>query len=128
MKRILMLAARLLMMAGVANARIVEKTYTVRGHCNMCKNRIENTAVCTDGVKEAEYDLQAQSLRLVYDTSKTSPKKVLKRIAAIGYDADRYKAPQEAYDALEECCHYREIEGVNEHDHGHGEGHHHHDE
>ena len=124
MKRILLLAAMLLM-AGMVNAKVVEKTYTVRGHCNMCKNRIENTAICTDGVKEAEYDLQAQSLRLVYDSGKTSPKKVLKRIAAIGYDADRFKAPQEVYDALEPCCHYREIEGVNEHDHAHGEGHHH---
>ena len=81
MKRILMLAAMLLM-AGMVNAKVVEKTFTVRGHCGMCKNRIETVAMGTEGV-------------------------------------------QEVYEALEPCCHYREIEGVNDHDHGHGEGHHH---
>ena len=127
MKRILMLAA-LLLMAGMANAKVVEKTFPVRGHCGMCKNRIETVAAGTEGVQEAAYDLQAQSLRLVYDTKKTSPNKVLKRIAAIGYDAGRFKAPQEVYDALEPCCHYREITEINDGEHEHGEGHHHHEE
>ena len=87
--------AVMLLMAGMVNARVVEKTYTVRGHCGMCKNRIETVAMGTEGVQEAAYDLQAQSLKLVYDTKATSPNKVLKRIAAIGYDAGRVKAPQE---------------------------------
>ena len=124
MKKLLLLAAMLLM-AGMANAKVVEKTFTVRGHCGMCKNRIETVATGSEGVQEAAYDLQAQSLRLVYDTKVTSANKVLKRIAAIGYDAGRFKAPKEVYEALEPCCHYREIEGVNDQDHEHGEGHHH---
>lgn len=124
MKRILLMAAMLLV-AGMANAKVVEKTFTVRGHCGMCKNRIETVAMGTEGVQEAAYDLEAQSLRLVYDTKATSPNKVLKRIAAIGYDAGRFKAPQDVYEALEPCCHYREIEGVNTESHEHGEGHHH---
>ena len=125
MKKFLLLAATLLI-AGMANAKVVEKTYTVRGHCGMCKNRIETVAKGFEGVQAAAYDLKAQSLKLTYETRQVKPNKVLKAIAAIGYDADRFKAPQEAYDRLEACCRYREIEGVN--DHAHGEGHHHHAE
>ncbi|MCR5352445.1 MAG: heavy-metal-associated domain-containing protein [Bacteroidales bacterium] len=122
MKKILLIAATLLI-AGVANARVVEKTFTVRGHCGMCKNRIETAAKGVEGVQEAAYDLKGQSLRLVYDTKKTSPRKVQKIIAALGYDAGKIKAPQEAYDRLKPCCKYREIEGIADHEHGHGHGH-----
>ena len=94
----------------------------------MCNNRIETAAKGVEGVQDAAYDLQAQSLKLTYDTKRTSPKKVQKSIAALGYDAGKVKAPQEAYDRLEDCCKYREIEGVNDHAHGEGEGHHHHAE
>ena len=125
MKRILLIAAALLLTVA-ANARVVEKTYTVRGHCGMCKNRIETVAKGFEGVQAVAYDLQAQRLTLTYETRQVKPKTVLKAIAAIGYDADRFKAPQEAYDRLEGCCKYREIDGVN--DHAHGEGHHHHAE
>lgn len=127
MKKILLIAATLLLTVA-ANARVVEKTFTVRGHCGMCKNRIETVAKGVEGVQDAAYDLQAQSLKLTYDTKRTSPKKVQKIIAALGYDAGKVKAPQEAYDRLEDCCKYREIEGVNDHAHGEGEGHHHHAE
>ncbi len=127
MKKILLIAATLLLTVA-ANARVVEKTFTVRGHCGMCKNRIETAAKGVEGVQDAAYDLQAQSLKLTYDTKRTSPKKVQKIIAALGYDAGKVKAPQEAYDRLEDCCKYREIEGVNDHAHGEGEGHHHHAE
>lgn len=125
MKRILLLAATLLI-AVAANAKVVEKTFPVRGHCGMCKNRIETVAKGFDGVQSAAYDLKGQSLTLTYDTRKAKPNKVLKAIAAIGYDAGRFTAPQEAYDRLEACCKYREIEGIA--DHEHGEGHHHHAE
>ena len=127
MKKILLIAATLLLTVA-AHARVVEKTFTVRGHCGMCKNRIETAAKGVEGVQDAAYDLQAQSLKLTYDTKRTSPKKVQKSIAALGYDAGKVKAPQEAYDRLEDCCKYREIEGVNDHAHGEGEGHHHHAE
>lgn len=126
MKKIILFAA-LMLLAGMANARVVEKTFTVRGHCGMCKNRIETAAKGVEGVQAATYDLPGQALTLTYDTRKTSPRKVQKLIAALGYDAGKIKAPQEAYDRLEHCCKYREIEGINDHEHGeghmHGDGH-----
>ena len=123
MKKLLLIAATLLI-AAAANAKVVEKTFNVRGHCGMCKNRIETVAKGFDGVQAASYDLEGQSLKLTYDSRKAKPNKILKAIAAIGYDAGKYTAPQEAYDRLEACCKYREIEGISDHDHGEG-GHHH---
>ena len=123
MKKLLLIAATLLL-ALAANAKVVEKTFTVRGHCGMCKNRIETTAKGFDGVQAAAYDLQGQNLKITYESRKAKPNKILKAIAAIGYDAGKYTAPQEAYDRLEACCKYREIEGISDHDHGEG-GHHH---
>ncbi|MBQ9660748.1 MAG: heavy-metal-associated domain-containing protein [Bacteroidales bacterium] len=125
MKKILMIAAALLLTVA-ANAKVVEKTFTVRGHCGMCKNRIETAAKGFDGVQSAAYDLKAQRLTLTYETRQVKPNQVLKAIAAMGYDAGKFTAPQEAYDRLEACCRYREIPEVNEHGHhGEGEGHHH---
>ena len=122
MKKILLIAATLLLTVA-AQAKVVEKSFPVHGHCGMCKNRIETVAKGFEGVQAVSYDLKAQSLTLTYDTKQAKPNKILKAIAAIGYDAGRFTAPQEAYDRLEGCCKYREIEGVNEGDHHHGEGH-----
>lgn len=113
MKKIVVILAMLAFCVSM-NAKVVEKTFTVRGHCGMCKMRIENTAKGIDGVQEAAYDLKGQSLKLVYDTKKTNPKTVQKAIAALGYDAGKVKATDEAYGKLEECCRYREIKGINE--------------
>ena len=124
MKKLLLIAAALLLTVA-ANAKVVEKTYTVRGHCGMCKNRIETAAKGFEGVQSAAYDLKAQSLTLTCDTRLVKPNKVLKAIAAMGYDAGKFTAPQEAYDRLEACCRYRETEEANDHAHGEGDGHHH---
>ncbi|MBR1435310.1 MAG: heavy-metal-associated domain-containing protein [Bacteroidales bacterium] len=107
------------------NAKVVEKTFTVRGHCGMCKMRIENAAKGFEGVEAAEYDLKGQSLKLTYDKKSVSPKDVMKAIAALGYDAGKVKATDEAYNKLEECCRYREIKGINDHAHEGGHGMHH---
>jgi hypothetical protein len=42
-----------------------------------------------------------------YDKSKTSEEAILKRIAAAGYDCDAYKASDEAYSGLHDCCQYK---------------------
>ena len=116
MKKIFMIMAMLAFCVSM-NAKVVEKTFTVRGHCGMCKMRIENAAKAFDGVQDAVYDLKGQSLKLTYDKKTVSQKEVMKSIALLGYDAGKVKATDEAYDRLPECCRYREIDGVNDHHH-----------
>ena len=104
------------------NAKVVEKTFTVRGHCGMCKMKIEKLASSFEGVESAAYDLKGQKLTLKYDKKLVKDKDVLKAITRIGYDAGKFQADDEAYNKLPDCCRYREIKGVETGDH-HGEHH-----
>jgi len=80
---------------------------TVQGACDMCKMKIETAAKSVDGVKSAEWDLNAKVLTAEYDPKKTSPSAISKAIAAIGYDTEKDKAKDIVYNALPECCKYR---------------------
>ncbi len=127
MKRIILIIAATVLSAGLIQAKTVEKTYTVRGHCGMCKMKIEKLAKSFEGVEAAAYDLKGQKLTLTYDKKLVKDKDVLKAITRIGYDAGKFKADDEAYNKLPDCCRYREIEGVETGDHHgghHGEHHH----
>ncbi|MDR0793483.1 MAG: copper chaperone [Chitinophagaceae bacterium] len=83
------------------------KTDSVRvnGNCGMCKKTIEKAAK-GDGVSEAIWNKDTKMLLLTYDASKTSSDEVEKRIAASGYDTEKFKATDEAYNKLEKCCQY----------------------
>ena len=92
----------------------------VSGVCGMCKNRIETAANKVTGVKESTYNIAAQTL-----TVKTKPsfvrQKLVDAVLAVGHDADGQIAKEEVYEALHECCHYRDSDVVNDHhdDHHH---------
>ena len=43
---------------------------------------------------------------MTYDESKTSNDKIQQKIAAVGYDTEKYAGDEKAYKALDECCQY----------------------
>jgi Cu(I)/Ag(I) efflux system membrane fusion protein len=79
----------------------------VQGLCEMCKDRIEKTALSVSGVSSAIWDIKTKQLYLHYDSGKTSPDAVAKAIAKVGHDTEKYKADDTVYNALPECCRYR---------------------
>ncbi len=79
-------------------------TYKVYGNCGMCKKTIEKAANNKDA--KGTWDRKTKVLTLVYNTKKTTPDAVLKRIAKAGYDNEKYTAPETAYNNLNECCKY----------------------
>ncbi len=79
----------------------------VKGLCEMCKETIETTAKSVEGVTMASWDLEKKELHLNFDPNKTSVDAVSKAIAKAGYDTDKDKADQAAYDNLPACCKYR---------------------
>ncbi len=81
---------------------------TVQGLCEMCKERIEKTAKAVNGVYTASWDLKTKQLHLGFDPAKTSVDAVAKAIAKAGHDTDKYKADKATYDALPDCCKYRD--------------------
>ena len=87
----------------------IAKTFKVFGACEQCKNRIEN-ALKTKGIKKAIWDIDAQLLNLVYDSTEITLNKIENKILAIGHDLENKKAKDIIYKELPACCHYRELE------------------
>ena len=84
-------------------------TFKVFGACVQCKDRIEN-AVKGKGVKTASWDVDSKQLLLVYNPSKIALEKIQNKIVAVGHDLENKKAKNVVYNALPQCCHYREME------------------
>jgi len=83
--------------------------FTVAGNCDMCKERIETAAKSVDGVVSAEWSAEKQMVHLLYDPAKTNPDEVQKAIAKVGHDTEKYKADDEVYSHLPECCLYKRL-------------------
>lgn len=87
------------------NQNIEKQEFKVKGNCNMCKSRIEQTAQKA-GANSAHWDLDHQILELEISTEHSSFDKILKQIAEAGHDNERYTASEETYNNLPECCLY----------------------
>ncbi|MCU7617751.1 TonB-dependent receptor [Chryseobacterium sp. PBS4-4] len=86
-----------------------ENEFFVKGNCESCKARIEKAAKDA-GVISADWNAETQIVSLNFDASKTSSDKILKKIADVGHDNEKYKASDSVYKKLPGCCLYdREI-------------------
>ncbi|MDR1171000.1 MAG: efflux RND transporter periplasmic adaptor subunit [Bacteroidales bacterium] len=81
----------------------------VQGLCEMCRERIEKTAMAIAGVSLASWDMTEKRLHLDYDPAKTSADDISKAVAGSGHDTDKYRADNAVYKALPDCCKYRTI-------------------
>lgn len=82
------------------------ETIKVSGNCEMCKSRIEKAAK-VDGVSKAEWSKKDKTLAATFDPTKTNIDEIGKKVAAAGHDTEKFKAPDEVYKELPECCLYR---------------------
>ena len=80
-------------------------TLVVPGICDMCKMRIESTAMDVPGVKKAEWDIQTDTLVLV-GSSKMNKQRVADALAKAGYRSDLATADPKGYQKLPACCQY----------------------
>jgi ABC-type uncharacterized transport system YnjBCD substrate-binding protein len=81
------------------------ETFKVWGQCDMCKSRIEKTAKA-EGALTARWDEKSQMLTVTFDTAKTSKEALSKKLASVGHDTEKFKAPDDVYSKLPGCCHY----------------------
>jgi membrane fusion protein, copper/silver efflux system len=81
-------------------------TFKVYGLCEMCKDRIEKAALSVTGVKTASWDMDSKILKVEY-TENVKPLTFHKAVARVGHDTDLVKADDAVYNALPECCLYR---------------------
>jgi len=107
MKTISLLIGTLLLLSGCSAQLKNAHTMTVRvdGDCGMCEKTIEKAAY-VKGEAEADWDVDAKTARITFDSTRTSLDAVLQRIAQAGYDSEQYLAPDAGYAALPGCCQY----------------------
>ncbi len=89
--------------AQTKNLKIVD--VKVYGNCGMCKKTIEKAAN-VKGKSNAVWDTDMAMAKITIDSTKTTVDEVLKKIAAVGYDSEKYRAPDEVYENLHGCCQY----------------------
>jgi Cu(I)/Ag(I) efflux system membrane fusion protein len=89
------------------NGMTEKKQFKVWGSCGMCKERIETTAKSVSGVILAVWDITTKQLTVQFDSNKTNTDVIQKAIAKVGHDTEKYKASDDVYNKLPECCLYR---------------------
>ncbi len=83
-------------------------TFKVYGECVECEARIENS-LKIKGVKSAKWDVKTEMLSVSYDADILNLAAIQSKILAAGHDLDSEKAKDEVYEALPQCCHYRDV-------------------
>jgi len=81
--------------------------FKVSGNCEQCKDRIETAAKSVPGVSSAEWNSETKMLHVQFDETKTKSDGIQKAIAKVGHDTEKFKAPDNVYKELPECCLYR---------------------
>jgi copper chaperone CopZ len=79
--------------------------FKVWGKCESCKARIENAAKA-QGAASASWDQESMMLTVTFNPQKTNSDEIQKKIASVGHDTEKYKAPADVYDKLPSCCKY----------------------
>lgn len=83
--------------------------FKVLGNCEVCKQRIETTALNNKATK-ADWNVETHMLTIGFDSTKTTKEKIQEKIAEAGHDNGDFKAPDEVYNKLPACCHYDRTE------------------
>ncbi len=106
MKNLKFLITAALLCTGVAAyAQTKTETIKVSGNCGTCEKHIENAAKQA-GADKAVWNKKTKILTVTFDASKTSDDAIQKKVAAAGYDTEKYAGDEKAYEALDECCQY----------------------
>jgi Cu(I)/Ag(I) efflux system membrane fusion protein len=91
----------------VTSSHPLSKQFKVSGNCEMCKERIETAAKSVSGVGSAEWSSETKFLQVQFDGAKTNSDEIQKAVAKSGHDTEKFKAPDNVYKELPECCLYR---------------------
>jgi copper chaperone CopZ len=87
----------------IANSKI--ESVKIYGNCGMCEKTIEKAAF-QKGKAKADWNKDTKIAQLTFDSTQTTAAEILQRIAAAGYDSEKYRAPDAVYANLHGCCQY----------------------
>ena len=81
-----------------------EESFYVRGNCDMCKERIELGVKELKGVQTALYNVDKESIKVVYDSSLVSRLTIEKKCADLGHSTEAVHRNEAHHAELPECC------------------------
>lgn len=87
------------------NNSSVTETVKIYGNCGMCETAIEKAGTIKN-IATVDWNADTKMANVTYDSKKTNPDEILKRIALSGYDSEKFLAPDNAYSKLPGCCQY----------------------
>jgi hypothetical protein len=89
---------------------IPPKTTTLKvwGKCELCKARIEKTAIA-NGATTADWNAKTKFLTVSFEPGRTSLEYLSEKLAKAGHDTGLNSAKDKAYNALPDCCKYERI-------------------
>ena len=102
------------LLSTTGNAQIKNaKTESVKiyGNCGMCETKIEKAGNIKK-IANVDWNQETQMATLTYDAKKNNQDEILKRIALVGYDSDKFLAPDDVYNNLHGCCQYDRVAKV----------------
>ena len=102
------MVATVMLLSTSINAQIKNaKTETVKvyGNCGMCKTKIEKAGNLKN-IAKVDWNADTKMATLTYDDTKTNQDEILKSIALVGYDSEKFLAPADVYSKLPGCCQY----------------------
>ncbi len=85
---------------------LMHQEIKVYGNCEMCKERIEEAALDLEGILKADWNQETKILHLQFNPDMVSVDIIEQAIAEVGHDTDNYRASDEVYAELHECCKY----------------------
>ncbi len=77
----------------------------------MCKERLESGVKSLAGVSVAKYNVNEESLKVVYDTTKTNRAIIEEQCAILGHGTKAHPMNEKNHEALPECCKVSHNEG-----------------
>lgn len=104
--KILSLVSMFLLGTTTLFAQSTTGKFKVYGKCSMCEKRIETAAKSVTGVTSADWNIETKMIEVSFNNSKTDLHKIHMAIAEAGHDTDLYRASDEVYNNLPQCCHY----------------------
>ena len=86
---------------------LVTKSFYAGGDCDMCRSRMERAVKKTGAVTKFSWQRKKKLATVTYDKSQVTLGDLEKLIADAGHDTNSFRAKDEDYEALPECCHYK---------------------
>lgn len=88
-----------------SDSELAKQSVKIYGNCSMCETKIEK-AGNSKKIANVDWNQETQMATITFDAAKTNQDEILKRIALIGYDSEKFLAPDDVYNNLHGCCQY----------------------